>query len=415
MLSRAHPLILRLLPLLTASALAACASPARLAVAPAATEARAPVTILVSIDGFRADYLARGLTPNLAALAARGVHAAMRPAFPSLTFPNHFALVTGLSPDRNGIVGNVMADARRPGVLFMLSDTKQALDPFWWDEAEPLWVTAEKQGVRAATMFWPGSEVAFGGVRAADWQRFDQNVSGTQRVATVIDWLRRPAATRPRFVTLYFDTVDHAGHEFGPDAPEIAPALAEVDARIGDLVRELAALGQPANLVVVADHGMAATSNDRIVRLDRLIDRAAVRVIGEGPFAGVEPLPGKATEMEAALLKPWPHMQCWRKGEVPARFDYGRNPRVPPLFCLASVGWSIKSGDGDVPKGSHGYDNAAPEMAALFIASGPGVKARGTLPRFDNVSVYALLARLMGVAPLANEGDASVAARVLAR
>ena len=405
MVRRLSPL--RIAVLAAAFALAACAGHPRLA-APA-VPARAPVTILVSIDGFRADYLARGVTPNLAALAATGVHAAMRPAFPSLTFPNHTALVTGLVPDRNGIVGNVMTDARRPGVRFTLADTKQSLDPFWWDEAEPIWITAERQGVRTATMFWPGSEVAHGGTRAADWQRYDEHVDNAQRVRAVIDWLRRPAATRPRFVTLYFDSVDHAGHEFGPDAAETTAAVAEADARIGDLRRDLAGLGQPADLVIVADHGMAATSKERVVRLDRLIDLHDVEIVGDGPSAGVAPIAEATPRVEAALLRPQPHMTCWRKADIPPRFDYGRNPRVPPIVCLAETGWSILMRDRDVPKGSHGFDNAAPAMRAVFIASGPGIAPRVALPDFDNVAVYPLLARLIGIVPCTNQGGDALA------
>ena len=394
---------------------AACAPLPRPAAAPVAAETRAPVTILISIDGFRADYLDRGVTPNLARLAATGVRAAMRPAFPSLTFPNHTTLVTGLSPDRNGIVGNVMVDARRPGVRFTLSDTKQSLDPFWWSESEPLWVTAEKAGVRSATMFWPGSEVAHAGVRAADWQHFDEHVDAAQRVRAVIDWLRRPAATRPRFVTLYFDTVDHAGHEFGPEAPETTAAAAGADAAVGDLMRGLADLGQPANIVVVADHGMAATSKDRVIRLDALVAATDAEVVGEGPYAGLAPAPGRTAVFEVALLHPHSHMTCWRKADIPKRLDYGANPRVPPLLCLADTGWSIQTRDRDVPKGSHGYDNAAPEMRAVFVASGPGIAARGVLADFDNVAVYPLLARLIGVTPLANESGGAMADAVTKR
>ncbi|WP_339500865.1 alkaline phosphatase family protein, partial [Pseudomonas canadensis] len=170
----------------------------------AQTETRAPVTILISIDGFRPDYRARGVTPNLDALAASGISAAMRPSFPSKTFPNHWTLVTGLRPDRNGIVSNSMEDVARPGVTFTMENSK---DPFWWNEAEPLWVTAERSGVRSATLFWPGSNVAWGGttkgghgdptggVRPEDWWPFDMAVPGEQRVAGVLDWLRRPAAT----------------------------------------------------------------------------------------------------------------------------------------------------------------------------------------------------------------------------
>ncbi len=161
-----------------------------------------PVTILISIDAFRPDYMDRGDTPVLDALAQQGVRATMRPSFPTLTFPNHTTLVTGQRPDRNGIVANTMYDPKRPGVRFY-SKEMESSDPFWWAESEPLWITAEKAGVHAGTMFWPGEEAAHGDVRPFDWIRFDPNFTSAQRVRTVTDWMRRPADIRPGFVAIY--------------------------------------------------------------------------------------------------------------------------------------------------------------------------------------------------------------------
>lgn len=392
---------------------ASVSRPAAIAPATLAAAAEPAMTILISVDGLRPDYLTRGVTPNLNRLAASGVTAAMRPSFPSLTFPNHYALVTGLRPDRNGIVDNRMVDARRPGVQFTLGDARQALDPFWWDAAEPIWITAEKQGVRTATMFWPGSEVPFGTTRPADWLRYDKAVGNVQRVNTVLDWARRPIAIRPRFVTLYFDTVDTAGHGFGPDAPETTASVAEIDTRIGDLVKGLADIGRQANLVIVADHGMLATSEERIVRIDQIVDPAAVEVVATGATAAINPLPGQEAMVAAALLKPHPHMQCQAKADLPERLHYGQNPRVPAIICLAEAGWLINAGPLDergAPKGMHGYDNALPEMRAAFIASGPAIASRSVPDDFQNVDVYRLLARLIAVTPLPDvDGDPKLA------
>lgn len=364
-----------------------------------AERARRPVTILISIDGFRADYLDRGRTPTLAALARRGMSAAMRPSFPTKTYPNHYTLVTGLRPDRNGIVGNKMEDAARPGETFT---SKNSDDPFWWSEAEPLWAGAEKAGIRTGIMYWPGSDVAYDGVRPQDWFPYSVNVTGTQRVNTVLDWLRRPAALRPRFVALYFDLVDTAGHR-GPDGPELDVALGQVDTQIAALEAGLAALHQRANLVIVADHGMAATSADRVVWLRDIATPADYHVIDEGPVATLAPTPGRADALAARLLRPHPHIRCMRKADVPERLHFGHNPRVAPFVCIAETGWLLldampKKG---VDRGSHGYDNAAPEMLALFIAAGPSITAAGRLPTFDNVDVYPLLRDLLGLPPKA--------------
>jgi predicted AlkP superfamily pyrophosphatase or phosphodiesterase len=364
----------------------------------AQNEAR-PVTILVGIDGFRSDYLTRGVTPRLAALTADGATGPMRPSFPTKTFPNHFALVTGKRPDRNGIVGNSMIDPRRPGQMFSLGDARQALDPFWWSEAEPVWTAAERAGIRTATMFWPGSEVAIGGSRPSDWLRYDQNVSNVQRVNTLVDWLRRPAAIRPAFATIYFDTVDTAGHRFGPDSAEVNAALTEVDTRIGELVDGAAALGVSLNLVIVADHGMRQTDEARVIQLDTLIDRPSYIAVETGPYAAIEPVTGTDDRVATALLVPHEHMTCARKENLPERLHYGTNPRVAAIICIAENGWTILAGPPAYPVtgGAHGYDNADPEMLALFIAHGPGFASGAKLAVFDNVAVAALLRAVLGL------------------
>ena len=393
-----------------AMSLGACATvapPATPTLAATPVEHRQPVTILVSIDGFRADYLTRGVTPALSRLAAGGVSAAMRPSFPSITFPNHWTLVTGLVPDHHGIVGNSMDDAARPDDHFTMNSD----DPLWWNAAEPIWVTAERAGIRTATMFWPGANVAWGGVREPgakhgavtggtrpeDWQQFNQAITARQRVDAVIDWLRRPAETRPRFVTLYFDTVDTAGHDFGPDSPQVTEAIKGVDDAVAHLVEGLRLLGQPANLVIVADHGMAATSSERVIALDTIAPPADYKIEETGTFAALYPMTGHEADLEAALLRPRAHLQCWRKGEIPARFRYGTNPRIPPWLCLAEPGWLVEKTARTKPftGGNHGYDNDAPSMRALFIGNGPAFRSGAQLATFDNTDIAPLLRDLL--------------------
>lgn len=405
-----------------ALALGGCAArapappPASVAEAPAAARpgaASGDVLILVSIDGVRPDYLGRGVTPTLSKLAAGGAATTLRPVFPSVTFPNHYSLVTGLHPDSHGIVANRMADPARPGIVFTLGSA-QSFDPFWWDGAEPVWVTAERQGVRTATMFWPGSEVAIRGARPSAWQRYDSAVSNAQRVDQVIDWMRRPAATRPRLVTLYFEAVDTAGHRFGPDAPETTRALAEVDRELGRLVAELDALKVRANLVIVSDHGMAATPAGQVVALDRLVDPALVETVTTGPVAALAPRPGQEAAVAAQLARPHANASCWPRERIPARLRYGSHPRIPAFLCLAEVGWMIEP-PGRVPdvKGMHGYDNAHPDMAAIFIAHGPAFAPGARPAPASATDLYPLVTRLLGIVPQPHEGDAQALAAAL--
>ena len=407
----------RWIPCAALALLAGCASTRPVAQAEAG--APAPV-LLVSLDGFRADYLDRGISPTLSALASDGVRArAMEPSFPSLTFPNHYTLVTGRYPDKHGIVDNAMFDPTLGS--FTLGNRQAVGDGRWWNEAEPIWVTAEKQGLHTATMFWPGSEAAIHGVRPEHWLPYDGDMPYDARVDKLLSWLDLPAAKRPQLLTLYFEAVDTAGHYYGTDAPETNAAIGEVDRALARLVAGLKQRGlfDRINLIVVADHGMAATPPNQRIFLDDLITPGHARVVSTGAISGIIPAPGHEAEVEAALLKPHPHMQCWKKGQIPARLHYGHNPRVPPLFCLAQVGWLITSNTttmlhhGKAIYGEHGFDNADPAMRALFLAHGPAFRQHLVVPEFSNVDVYPLMTHLLHIAPAANDGDYDAVKKML--
>jgi predicted AlkP superfamily pyrophosphatase or phosphodiesterase len=404
-----------LLALLCFACVAACAHSPRQGGNPDAPHA----LILVSIDGFRADYLDRGRTPTLAALAADGVRAeALKPSFPTLTFPNHYTLVTGLYPDHHGIINNRMADSAL-GKAFVYKEQATIADPAWWG-GEPLWVSAEKQGLRSATMFWPGSSVAIRGVYPSFWKPFDGDLAPSRRVDQMLHWLDLPAARRPRFLTLYFEQVDHFGHANGPDSPEVDASLVEIDAALARLVDGLKRRGlfDRVDVVIVSDHGESATRADLRTWLDDIVPLGDIDVVNYGILAGIEPRKDRTASVEQALLKPHPHMTCWRKGEVPARLHYGTHPRIPALLCLAEEGGIVTShdfeqGGGRYSAGEHGYDNDDPAMRALFIARGPDFRRGLVVPEFDNVDVYPLLAHVLGIAPQPNDGDFAVVAPML--
>lgn len=407
---------LRLLLVLVWLLLAAGCASTRTAPPPAA---RVDPVVLVSIDGFRLDYLDRGATPTLNALAAAGVRAkAMKPAFPSLTFPNHYTLVTGLYPDHHGIVNNRMTDPVS-GARFVYNDPKTTSDPAWWG-GEPIWVGAQKHGLRAATVFWPGSDVAIAGTRPSRWLPFDGNMKPDARVDQLLAWMDLPEAERATFYTLYFEQVDHAAHEDGPDSAAVGEALREVDAALARLVDGLKRRGLDGgvNLVIVSDHGGTATAPERVIYLEDLVGEDLAERVTFGILAGLNPLPGRTADVEALLLKKHEHMQCARKSQMPAHLHYGTHPRIPALLCLADDGWIITTREylakrKRFPGGDHGYDNDDPNMRALFIAHGPAFKRGLVVPEFDNVDVYPLLARLLGIAPQPNDGDIAAVAPML--
>jgi predicted AlkP superfamily pyrophosphatase or phosphodiesterase len=374
--------------------------------------------LLISIDAYRYDYLERGLSPTLTMLANNGVRAAsMQPSFPSLTFPNHYTIVTGLRPDHHGIVNNTMFD---PALgKFSLSNRQAVSDGRWWAEGTPIWETADAHGLRTATMFWPGAEANIHGLQPDEWMPYDGKVTPDQRVDKVLAWLDQPASTRPAFLTLYFDAVDHAGHTYGPDTPQVNDKLRETDAALARLVRGLRQRGLfgHINMIVLADHGMAAVPVANSVAIDRLIPLDQVQVVSIGILAGFNPKSdsdearANFARIEKKLEQPQPHMRCWDKTRVPARLAYGHNPRVPQLVCLANIHWRISTTDylarrkGELSLGDHGFDNADPLMQALFVAHGPAFRVGAKVPAFPNVDVYPLMAHLLDLPVAPNDGD----------
>ncbi|MCW3836050.1 ectonucleotide pyrophosphatase/phosphodiesterase [Sphingomonas canadensis] len=394
---------------------AASARPSAPTPAAFVAEKRATVTILVSLDGFRPDYVTAKDTPNLFAATKQGVFAAMRPSFPTMTFPNHYTLVTGLRPDRHGIIDNNIRDPERPGVLFQTRDASVTRDPFWWDGGEPIWVAAQNAGIRTGEMYWPGSHSAIRGVRPDIWWPYEEAIGSRQRTDTVLDWLRRPAAIRPRLITLYYSAFDRAAHDSGFYSPELKQAIAELDGEIGYLRAQLAAMRQPANLVIVSDHGMAPVPPEQQMPVSSVVDPKLMDVIVAGPMLYIFPKAGSEEAAAAHVLQPRAHSQCWRKEEMPARFHYGTNRRIPALVCLAETGWRFNAWKIDpFVKGDHGFDNDDPQMRAMFIAVGPAFAKGRELPMFDNVDVYPLLRRLIGLPPAADvDGTGAVFAPVL--
>lgn len=362
---------------------------------------RKSLTVLISIDGFRPEYLERGLTPVLSALSDAGARAeAMVPSFPSVTFPNHITLVTGVVPDKHGVVNNVMNDPNIPNSRFRLSDRAALSDQRWWDEATPIWVTAHRQNKIASTLFWPGSEVSIQGVQPDDWLPY-QEIPSQERVEKLLTWLNRPDEARADFATLYFSEVDILGHQSGTVSAATNAAIGNVDMQIGLFLQgiEKLHLRDVTNIVIVSDHGMADTSLEKVIDLSELSPELNARdVVWTGAFAGVEASPA-AAQKALQKLKAAPNMDCWRKSEIPAEFEFGSHRRIPEIFCLAQSGWSIVANRSmKIIPGQHGYAPRYPDMSAIFIASGPNIKTLKT-GVFKNVEIYGLLCELLGITP----------------
>lgn len=379
---------------------------------------RSSILILVAFDGFRADYLNRFDPPHLRRIFASGVRAeGMTPAFPSKTFPNHWTLVTGLYPEHHGIVANRMVD-ERTGDRFAMGDPSE-FEGRWWG-GEPVWLTAQRQGLKAATMFWPGAQVEINGQRPTYWRPYVHELPNDARVEQVMTWLALPSAERPSVVTLYFSDVDSAGHEHGPLSTENAAAVARVDAAIGMLAQRLetAGLWDRTHLVIVSDHGMSETSPDRVIYLDDYVSLADVDVIESSPVLGIRRRDGNQEALYQALKDRHPNLAIHRRAETPARLHYRDNPRIAPIVGIAADGWSIdvRANEARIRAGGiggqHGYDNQLPSMQAIFLARGPRI-VTGRIPTFENIHVYALLCELAGVTPAPNDGSLETLRRIL--
>jgi alkaline phosphatase D len=368
--------------------------------------------VLVSIDGFRYDYAKLYGAPHLDAMAKEGATApdGMLPAYPSVTFPNHYTLVTGLYPEHHGIVAMSFYDpARKEHYAF--NDAKTVTDGSWY-RGVPLWSLAEKQGMRAACFFWPGSEAEIAGKRPSYYLKYDDSVADDERVDQVVEWLKLPAEKRPHFITLYFGEVDHAGREYGPDAAETRAAVRHVDSEIGALHSKLQKLHLPIDLVVVSDHGMAKEQGDWI-DLDQYADFSGVQTAGALMYPDSDEA---AAKLYSKLRIVSGKFQVYRRSRMPANLNYTGEPRIGDPVVVATGPYSIRVHGPDDPtknhapnKGVHGYDpRIVPEMRAIFYAEGPDIRKGAVLKPFENVGVYPFLAEILGLEAPATDGNASV-------
>ena len=392
----------------TVVALPACASPE--------VHVATPTVILVSLDGFRWDFRDIGNTPTLDSLARVGVTAErMIPVFPTMTFPSHYSMATGLYPERHGIVSNQMYDPTRDA-WFAIGNR----DGAWWG-GEPIWLTAERQGIIAATFFWPGTDVPINGRHATHWYRFDASIPNKDRVDQALQWLALPAGEQPQLITLYFEDVDQAAHDDAIDSPRVQRAITSVDAALGRLTAGLARMGasDKVNIIIVSDHGMAGRSPERVIFIDDFVDVDAVTVVDWNPVWMASAADGNHDRLYQQLRNAHPNLTAYRREDIPERFHFKNNARVPPVIALADEGWSITTrGYFDRNRDSfrghtHGYDNQAASMGSIFVASGPAFANGKTVDPFENVHIYELVCHVLGIEPAVNDGSLDAIREVL--
>jgi predicted AlkP superfamily pyrophosphatase or phosphodiesterase len=360
-----------------------------------------PYVILVSLDGFRYDYATKYGATALARLAVEGASApdGMIPSFPSVTFPNHYSIVTGLYPEHHGIVANNFYDPVRKQI-YKSRDLETIGDGSWYGGV-PLWVLAEKQGMRSACFFWPSSDAEIDGTRPTDYLHYDGKFPNEKRVRQVLAWLSLPPARRPHFITLYFSDTDGAGHEFGPESSQTGDAVYEVDKEIGTLMAGLKALQLPVDVIVLADHGMTAVEGNWI-DLDHYADLSGFETVGSSLYPKDESAAARAfQQLKGASDK----FVAYRRADVPAYLHYNGNPRIGDPVVIPTGPYMIRAHATENPeivqptaKGEHGYDpRQMKDMRAIFFAVGPDVRQGVKVAPFENIDVYPLIAKILGL------------------
>lgn len=386
-----------------------------------------PTVILVSLDGFRYDYLEKYKPTELNYLARSGLRAKwMIPSFPSKTFPNHYTIATGLYPQNHGIIENNIYDSKFDHI-FTLSDRAEIEKGRWW-LGEPIWVTAQKQGQKTGSMFYPGTEAEIAGMRPTYWKPYNEKLPNNARVDAILRWLDLPLDRRPTFLSLYFSDVDDAGHGYGPVSLQTEKAVVKVDSNVARLVAGLKAraIFNQVSLIIVSDHGMATVDFNNAIILDELFDtNLAERIFWTREIISIFPKVGNEDRIYETLKARLPRQaRVYRKSELPGRFHYSNSPRIPPLVVLPDEGWILTNrksfeemktkGEMKHLRGGHGYDNQLESMRAIFIAHGRRFR-KGEVAPFENVQVYNIMTMLLGLKPAPNDGNYYVARAVLAR
>jgi len=365
--------------------------------------------VVLSMDGFRYDYIEKAATPTFDSIARIGVKSkGFIPAFPSKTFPNHYTMATGLYPDNHGLVNNTFYDPET-GTTYRMGDSSTRNNPYYYG-GEPIWVTASKAGLKTASYFWVGTELPIKGIQPDYWKLYDGSTPFEARMDTVIYWLGLPEEQRPRLIMWYLQEPDESGHIYGPESNEIFDLVSYLDKLVSDFCRKINQLPHAGqiNLIFTSDHGMGQLSNDRVIDLATIISPDWVeKVVGGNPNYNIKAKP-EYLDTIFQRLNETENIKVWKNPDLPARLNYGKNPRTLDLTVAADLGWSInwqRYSNYRSSGGTHGYDPAYPEMHAIFYAIGPSFKRYHLHPAIENVNLYVLMAELLGLSPAPNDGD----------
>jgi predicted AlkP superfamily pyrophosphatase or phosphodiesterase len=360
--------------------------------------------LLISLDGFRWDYLEKHQPPHLINFISNGVKAqSLIPSFPSKTFPNHYTIATGMYPDKNGIVGNSFYSNKKK-VTYTIGNREMVEDGTFYN-GSPIWVQAQKSKMVSASYFFVGSEAAIQGMRPTYYKVYDGNIKNETRVDQVLDWLALPEKERPHLITLYFSDMDDIGHKYGPDSDaEIKKALFELDETLGALYQGIQASGLPINIIIVSDHGMITVATSNLIPTESIENDRLFLTIDNGAIINIHPKKGVEIDSVYNYLKhKEAHFKVYTTASTPGfeytpkNRDWGTFQILPdPGYYFTSKRRIASLNAKNISQiGVHGYDTALKDMHGIFYANGPAFKNDYTFPSLKNIHIYPLICKIL--------------------
>lgn len=372
-----------------------------------------PYLILISLDGFRWDYVEKYHPPNLSSFIKNGVMAeSLIPSFPTKTFPNHYTLATGLYPDNHGILGNVFYDYKKD-TTFNKRNVAMAEDGSFYG-GSPIWVEAKKADIVTASYYFVGTEADIQGIRPTYYYKFDNSVSNEERVNQAINWLNLSEKRRPHLITLYFGDLDKTGHRHGTlDEEKIKTTLFELDKDLGKLFKGLSETGLPINIIIVSDHGMANQLTNKLIPIESIENDTLFMTIDHGTIVNIHPKKDKDTVLQYLRQKE-DHFKVYKTENTP-EFEYipknknwGEIQLIPDYgyYFLTQKNKTSLIEKGIATIGVHGYDSKYKEMHGIFYANGPAFKVGYKVPPIKNIHIYPLMCKILGLEiPKTIDGD----------
>ncbi len=363
-----------------------------------------PYLILISLDGFRWDYVRRFNPPNLTTFIENGVQAeALIPAFPSKTFPNHYTIATGMYPDKHGLLGNSFYSYDKKDI-YRLGDREKVEDGAWY-RGSPIWITANNAGMVTASFFFVGSEADIQGIRPTYYYRYDGSVQNEVRINQVLEWLKMPEKQRPHMITLYFSDMDDTGHRYGPnDDEQLKKTLMDLDADLGKLFKGVEQTDLPVNIIIVSDHGMLEVPVEKYLPIEAVLNDETCLTINNGAIVSIHPKKESQTDsVFNALKSKEDNFKVYKTAETPYFEHIPKNKNWGSIQIIPDDGYyfsglrRINSMKGSSQKvyGEHGFDPEIKAMHGIFYGNGPAFKKGYTMPAVKNIHIYPLMCRIL--------------------